>query len=67
MKRTVPSFSPGFGPPLAVGEVMSLKVPSRGLVTGVSGFLAFDSMVPFDALAPLATDLLLWLWKWRGY
>ena len=35
MKRTVPSFRPGFEPPLAVGEAMSLKVTSRGLVVGV--------------------------------
>ena len=67
MKRTVPSFSPGFEPPLAVGEVMSLKVPSRGLVMGVRVFLAFDSMVPFAVLVPLVTDLFLSLWKWRGY
>lgn len=67
MKRTVPSFSPGFEPPLAVGEVMSFKVPWWGLVIGVKGFLAFNSMVPFAALAPLVSDLFLSLWKWRWY
>ena len=59
MKRTVPSFSPGFEPPLAVGEVISLKASSRGLVIGVTGFLAFESMTPFAVLAPLVVGFFL--------
>ena len=59
MKRTVPSFSPGFDPPLAVGEVMSLKDSARGLVDGVAGFLLFESVMPFATLAPLVMDLFL--------
>lgn len=53
MKRTVPSFSPGFEPPLFVGEVTSLNDSSPGLVIGVIGFLTFELMMPFAALAPL--------------
>ena len=56
MKRTVPSFRPGLDPPLAVGEVMSLKDSSRGLVIGVTGFLAFESTIPLAALVPLVMD-----------
>ena len=59
MKRTVPSLSPGFDPPLVIGEGMSFKASSRGLVTGVRSFLAFDSMEPFPSLAPLVKDLFL--------
>lgn len=59
MKRTVPSFSPGFEPPLAVGEVMSLKDSWRGLEIGVTGLFAFESMLPFATLAPLVMDFLL--------
>ena len=59
IKRTVPSFSPGFEQPLAVGEVMSPKDSSRGLVIGSTDFLPFESKMPFATLAPLVMDFFL--------
>lgn len=59
MKRTVPSFKPGFEVPLAVGEVVSFIGSSRGLINGVTFCFVFKILVPFVAMAPLVMDLIL--------
>ena len=54
MKRTVPSFRPGFEAPV-VGDVMSCMRSFRGLVVGVTSF-AFEPVVPLVALAPFKSS-----------